>query len=537
MVGIDFYALSALINFITSTLLGTVVLSQRKVSRSNVFFVFFTYSVALWSLFYFFWQTATSSIDAIRWAQLFLASASLIPIFFFHFVVSFSKLKTTLLQVVTVIGYLFGILFLALSFTNLLIQDVTMKLSFEYWPEPGLLFPVFLVVWFFYLFCSFIILFKQYHTSNSRKKLQTYLLLLGMSVGFLGGATNYFLWYDIPILPFGNILVSFYVLLVAYAIIKHKLFNLKVILAEVAVLMLWLITVARTLLSETIADFMLNIIYVIFVTIFGAFVVYNVRSEVAQREEIEKLMTGLAKANRRLQAIDKQKSEFISVASHQLRSPLTAIRGYASMLTEGSFGKFPKKAHKPLETIAESARMMAISIEDYLSVSRIEAGNMKFNYSDFNIVEQAERVTDSLRPQATKQGLLLTFKRDVTSSGEVHADQGKVEQIIHNLVNNALKYTPKGSITVYVHDDLKQKRIYVEVIDTGIGMSQEAQEQLFSKFQRANNAVTVNVHGTGLGLYVAKKMASEMKGDVYGYSEGEGKGSYFILELPLLQST
>ena len=132
-----------------------------------------------------------------------------------------------------------------------------------------------------------------------------------------------------------------------------------------------------------------------------------------------------------------------------------------------------------------------------------------------------------------KKGLLLTFKSDLDMKGVVHADVGKVQQILHNLINNALKYTPKGMVTVFVHDDKKAKRIMVDIIDTGVGMDPDAVDDMFEKFERAENANEVNVTGTGLGLYIARKMANEMNGDVYATSAGEGEGSTFTLELPL----
>jgi signal transduction histidine kinase len=103
-----------------------------------------------------------------------------------------------------------------------------------------------------------------------------------------------------------------------------------------------------------------------------------------------------------------------------------------------------------------------------------------------------------------------------------------------NLLDNSMKYTPKGTITVVTHDDPKKKKIYVTIQDTGVGMSKETQEEVFDKFVRAKNANQINVTGTGLGLYVAKKMITEMNGRVWAESEGEGTGSTFHIEFPLL---
>jgi signal transduction histidine kinase len=253
-----------------------------------------------------------------------------------------------------------------------------------------------------------------------------------------------------------------------------------------------------------------------------------------QRQEIQKLADNLEKANERLQFIDRQKSEFVSIASHQLRSPLTAIRGYVSMVLEGSYGSISEKTKEPLERISESAKFMALSINDFLDVSRIESGNMKYDYADVNVMDQAQHIVDDLRTDAIKRGLLLIFRSDMNGTGIVRADGGKTQQILHNLINNALKYTLKGTVTVYAHDDLKSKKMIIEIIDTGLGMSPETIEKLFAKFSRAKIASSANIMGTGLGLFVAREMARAMGGDIVCSSEGEGIGSNFTITLPLV---
>ncbi len=203
------------------------------------------------------------------------------------------------------------------------------------------------------------------------------------------------------------------------------------------------------------------------------------------------------------------------------------------MLLEGSYGKLSAKATEAVERINDSSRYMAISVEDYLNVSRIEAGNMKYEKAEFNLRTEVEKIVDELRPTALKKGLLLTFKSDCSSGCTIFADIGKTRQVIQNLVDNAMKYTEKGTISVTTKDDVKKKKITIAIKDTGVGMSKQAQEDIFEKFVRAQNANRVNVTGTGLGLFVAKKMVDEMGGKVWGESEGEGKGSTFFIEFKL----
>lgn len=321
--------------------------------------------------------------------------------------------------------------------------------------------------------------------------------------------------------------------LLMFLVVRYKSFNAKLLAAQALVLGILILITSILFVRQIEYMQVITLITAILTAILGYYLVKSVKREIKQREENEALAKNLAKVNTRLRELDKQKSEFVSIASHQLRSPLTAIRGYSSMILEGSYGPVPDRARESLTRIEESAKMMALSIEDYLNVSRIESGNMKYIYSDFNLNESVSKVCDDLRSEAMKQNLILLNRSDLKSRGIVHADVGKTHQIIHNLVNNSIKYTQKGSISVFVRDDLTKKRIYIDITDTGIGMSEKTQHTIFQKFERADGASRVNTSGTGLGLYVALKMAESMGGDITAHSEGDGKGSRFTIEMPL----
>lgn len=320
--------------------------------------------------------------------------------------------------------------------------------------------------------------------------------------------------------------------LIAYSIVQFRAFKIQIAGAQILVVVLMALVASLLVVGPTYR-ILITSTTLFMTTVAGIFLIRSVRKEFQQKLELEQLAASLERANKRLKVLDKMKSEFVSIASHQLRSPLTSIRGYASMLLEGSFGNLSTKAKEAVERIADSSKFMATSVEDYLNVSRIQAGNMKYELSDFNLRDEAEVVVDNIRQQAIKKGLLLTFKSDLEFKGVVNADIGKSRQILQNIINNALKYTPHGSINVVVRDQKRPKRIMIDVIDTGIGMKKETIESMFDKFERADNANSVNVSGTGLGLYIARKMARDMEGDVYASSEGEGKGSTFTFELPL----
>ncbi|PIW96610.1 hypothetical protein COZ82_04090, partial [Candidatus Kaiserbacteria bacterium CG_4_8_14_3_um_filter_38_9] len=242
-----------------------------------------------------------------------------------------------------------------------------------------------------------------------------------------------------------------------YLIVEYKIYNLNILGSQALIVTLWVLIGSLLFVVQSTPTKIVAGSTLLAAVILGVILVRSIKKEIKQREEIEKLAVNLEKANGRLKILDKQKSEFVSIASHQLRSPLTSIRGYISMMQEGSFGTLSAKMIDPLKRINDSTAMMASSIEDFLSVSRIESGNMKYEYSDFNLRDQAEHIVDDLRQEAIKKGLLLMFRTNISCQGIVHADIGKTQQIIHNLINNSLKYTPKGTITVYLHDDKKRK--------------------------------------------------------------------------------
>lgn len=389
----------------------------------------------------------------------------------------------------------------------------------------------------------FILLYRAYKQADVLVKKQ--ILLMGTGIEFfiflffsivflITYLTGLGLLPDSQIEMYGLFGMDVFMVFIAILIVKFRTFNIKLIGAQALVVALWFLVGSLLFVAQSTTTRVVAGVTLVFTSIAGYYLVRSVKKEVKQREQLEELTEQLAKANDRLKILDKMKSEFVSIASHQLRSPLTSIRGYASMLAEGSYGKLPEKAQQAIVNIADSSKFMAMSIEDYLNVSRIEAGNMKYEMSDFNLKDITEKIVDEMRPTAMKKGLVMIFRSDCSSSATINADIGKTRQVIMNLLDNSMKYTPKGTITVVAHDDVKKKKMYVTIQDTGVGMSKETQEEVFDKFVRAKNANQINVTGTGLGLFVAKKMVTEMKGKVWAESEGEGKGSTFHIEFPLL---
>jgi len=400
-------------------------------------------------------------------------------------------------------------------------------------PERGFGIIIFSLVSFSLLLSGLLSLFLrifQFKKIEQKQMIFTFLGMLFTAILIVGFSVFLpIVFSDLRFLPFSALFMLPFIGLVSYTIYRHKLFNLKVLVTGFLVFVIAALTFIEVIFTKdaTLLIFRGGVLLLILVA--GVLLTRSVLREIKQREKIEKLAEDLKVANERLKELDRQKSEFVSIASHQLRSPITAIRGYISLILEKEFGDYPTALKEPLSRISESTRLMVKSIEDYLSISRIEQGRMRYEMSDLDITELAKTVVSEYVPVADKKGLDLTFTG--AAKNIVKADVGKIKQVIANLVDNSIKYTPSGSVTVKA--TLFEGKARVTVADTGVGLAKEDIGDLFNKFVRARGANKINTSGTGLGLYVAKQMIEAHKGKIWVESEGKGKGSKFIFEVPV----
>jgi len=487
------------------------------------------------------WTNTNADFLAALWS-IFAISATFLSILSVYFIYVFLEKRD--------IGFKTKIVFLVLILPVLLFSHTDLNISgfnlanCDAFDHEGLYFKAYYTtLGFISMAWILALLIRGYKKAGSSMKKQILLIGSGMEFFLISFITTTFIvtyLVNNGLLPdsrlemyslFGMVI---FMTMVSILIVKFNTFRVGMVASQALVLALIILVASQYTYTSTKTTVGLTTISLLLTTVIGFLLIRSVKKEIKQREKIESLASTLEIANVRLQQMDKLKSEFVSIASHQLRSPITAISGYASLMSEGSYGEVPSKMKEPIERIVQSARMMATSIEDYLNVSRIEAGNMKYNFADFNLNDEVEHICDDLRAEALKRSLVLLFRKRVDGQGIVNGDIGKVQQIIHNLINNSIKYTQKGAITVYVHDDIKNKRVFVDILDTGIGMSAETIAGIFQKFERGDKANTVNVTGTGLGLYVAQKMTQAMGGTISAHSDGEGQGSRFTLQLPLV---
>ncbi len=232
---------------------------------------------------------------------------------------------------------------------------------------------------------------------------------------------------------------------------------------------------------------------------------------------------------KRLREVDMMKDEFISMVSHELRTPITGIKGYLKMLIDKSFGELPEEAEEKLRLVSKETDRLSNLVNDLLDVSRIQQGRLKFVYRPVNVSLLTDEIIASFAQQAKDKGLALKSKIPV-SLPPVRADEEKLQQIIVNLVSNAIKYTQKGSVVVEAKE--KQGMVSIKVSDTGIGMSAQEREHLFEKFYRVRNEKTDAISGSGLGLWISRELARIMKGEIYVESI-ENVGTHVTVVLPV----
>ena len=232
------------------------------------------------------------------------------------------------------------------------------------------------------------------------------------------------------------------------------------------------------------------------------------------------------------QEVDRMKSEFISLASHQLRTPLSAIKTYSHMLVAGYMGEISPEQRKALETILGATDRMNELISTLLNITRMESGSIAVTRRPLQTGKLASEVVDELTLSAHEKDITLSARTMGSGPKSVRTDRLILKEILTNLVTNAIKYTPAGGkITVTVR--LRKKDVRIHVKDTGWGIPQFSQDQVFSKFFRGHNVVKRETTGTGLGLYLVKGLVEALGGRIWFKSQ-EGVGTDFYVELPRL---
>jgi signal transduction histidine kinase len=242
-----------------------------------------------------------------------------------------------------------------------------------------------------------------------------------------------------------------------------------------------------------------------------------------------RLFNEIQAKSRELEVANKHKSEFLANMSHELRTPLNAIIGFSEALIEKMFGEMNEKQEDYLKDIHSSGEHLLSLINDILDLSKIEAGRMELELSDFSLPAALRNAMTLIRERAQNHGIALELRVD-PQLGEIHADERKLKQIVLNLLSNAVKFTPDGG-RVELDARMNGGSVEVSVKDTGVGIAEKDQEAVFEEFRQVGHDYTTKHEGTGLGLALTRRFV-ELHGGTISLQSEPGKGSTFTFTLP-----
>ena len=247
-------------------------------------------------------------------------------------------------------------------------------------------------------------------------------------------------------------------------------------------------------------------------------------------QQVDRRTAELKIAMERARESDRLKSAFLATMSHELRTPLNSVIGFTGIILKGLAGPLNEEQNKQLGMVQNSARHLLNLINDVLDISKIEAGQLEIESEPFDIREAVEKAVQTVSPLAREKK--LSINADISGGvDKINSDQRRVEQILINLITNAVKFTEKGSVNV--NCSVKDQWLFIQVKDTGIGISPEDMNTLFAVFHQLDKGLTRNYEGTGLGLSICKKLVEMLGGRIWADSEGWGKGSTFSFTLPV----
>ncbi|PID52381.1 MAG: hypothetical protein CR972_01705 [Candidatus Moraniibacteriota bacterium] len=530
---VNIFALLAFISGITSVTLSVIVLLNGKRDKIKFIFSFLTLCLGWWSISYFLWMSSNIEKYAYFWVGMLNIGSTFIPIAYYHWItVLLNKKRTKFL----ICGYAISFLFSLFSFSHFYFEDLVEIGGFLYWPQAGPLYIYYIfIIYFGFYFLSiselYLAISREKFTKNQKSILK--IIFGAFSISLAAGATNFPLWFGIEILPYGNfILIFVHVFLISYAMVKYNFMEMKLLYTQLFTGLILIISLINIFLSSSNSEILLEVFIFIILLGFSYILIKSSKDETRKKEELFKLSNELKRANIELKRLDKAKSEFISIASHQLRTPLTAIKGYISLILEGAYGKDEDRKEEAFNKIFLANERLIQLVEDLLNITRIESGRLELHLEDKVQVEEiVEELRDMFILRAQEKNLDFVVETADKLLSPIKADRAKLREVISNLIDNAIKYTKEGFVHVSMEEDNGMIRVIVE--DSGMGISEESMKTLFTKFSRGTDSSKIYTEGTGLGLYVGRNLVESQGGRVYAESEGVGKGSRFIVEMPM----
>ncbi len=424
-----------------------------------------------------------------------------------------------------------GAIFSFISFTPLIIADV-INLHSTFGPLQ----PVYSYLILFAFLLINIDLTRGYFLSEQKTRTQFGYVLLGVAISsIIGIITNLFvpMITHLEIRYLGPLGVVFFLTFTAYAIIKKKLFDIKTFVTGLFSTLLILSLVANVLYSRTILEAFLKSVILILAGYSSYRLIAYVGQETEQNLQINKLNKQLEKDKEELVELDRMKDEFLQMATHELNTPITVIKGRLSMAIDESMCHLDDEQKKFLAPVLTDTLRLASLSKDILNVARINQHRLKINAEEGDLDALLSSIVSGFEIRAKEKGNSIGYIRLERELPKLILDQSKIGEVISNLISNANKFTENGKIAVT--SKIKDDVVIVSVADTGINIDKEDQKRLFEKFYQAGRFDPDNPQeqqGSGLGLYISKNII-ELHGGKIWLESKKGEGATFYFSLPL----
>ncbi len=507
--------------FLLSMFFGFFIITNDKKSKINRYFLGITTSFSVWILLVLIqWVGVYLEVVQLAW-QLLILPEILIFLFSVLFIYSFvlKKNPPILVKVVTSL----------IIITVALVLPTTLNInSFDLSNCEGVIGSGWSIVYLFELiaiiFVVLIALERILAKIDKSEKIKSFLVSFG-TVIFLSifWGSNYFAeitkTYEINLIgPIGMIL---FLGLVTYSIVRFNVFNIK-LLGIQALMFSLCFSVLGILFIGRIQDVhIVALVTLTLVVILGYLLIQGVKKEIQQKEELVKL-------NKDLENLLKQRESLVHLVTHKVKGSFTRSKYIFATILDGTFGEISNEIRKISQQGMESDNIGIETVDLVLNVSNMQKGTVKYDMKQLNLKEVVDKVIAEKKIYIEERGLKLDnqIKDGIYN---INGDVFWLKEAINNLVDNAIKYTRAGVVTVNLEN--KEGKIVLSVRDTGVGITDEDKPLLFTEGGRGKNSLKVNIDSTGYGLYSVKLIADAHKGRVWAESEGADKGSTFYLEL------
>lgn len=518
--------------------LGLLVLLRAKRSIGNVSFAIMSITLSLVVAANYFSLTNKQSAElTLFWIRtvMFLVPILMFALYYFSQTYlndqfKFSRKKVFILSSLT-------LLMCIINITPLCYSGVTISEAGSIVPQTGvgLMLNGFFILPLFGL--SVIEMIKNTRNAKSQHdknmiKFALYMFLISFGIQIITSFIIVALFNYTALIPVGSFLIFLFVILMTISIIYLKAFSINLVSAFVFAIILSILMFAEIFTASGLQAIIYKIIVFLAVAFIGFQFIKSTRHEIRQKEDLTKLAQELKAANSHLKELDQLKDDFLSMAAHELNTPIAAIEGYLSMiLDEHLGGEVNPKVTKYLENMFTSSKRLALLVHDMLNVSRIESGRIHLVYVNTPIEDVIEQAIAEIGSKAKERKHTLIFEKPSKKLPITWYDMTRITEVLINLIGNAIKYTdPGGKIVASASAD--DKFITVSVKDNGRGIPADKEKTVFDKFSQVD-ILKDEVKGTGLGMYIAKKFIELHKGKIWFDSE-VSKGTTFYFTLPIL---